>query len=208
MDWGDLARRYTAVSLAGGGARAIVIPELQGRIVSFGRTNVLRVADPGELRYPNAGGIWFSLSDGNAIQWHPASITSGSVILNSTSGAGHALVMRVEVEGETLGIRVTASNTTGSSATVAILCRAEFAPEFFREGALVKRIEHPQQEWLLASGDGMVRIRNRFRVGDGTRCNFGWSRREAGALYTTVASPQVELAPGEQMSFTSEYDLA
>ena len=197
-DWGDLGRRYEAIVLT----NAAVIPELGGRIIHFGRTNVLRVADPGELGYPNAGGIYVALVD-RSVKWQQTSATPTGVSLDGISDPGCALVMQIGVAGDTLRLRVTASNTSGARVTVAILCHAELAVD----GALLSGVEFSEQERLVVSADGKLRIRNRFHAEGAGRCSFNWSQRRTGGLNTTVGSPQVELAPGEQVSLTSEYDL-
>ena len=201
-DWGNVGAQYPAVLLTAGDANVAVVPEL-GRIVAFGRTNVLRVADPGELGYPHAGGIYVVLSDGDLtvpVEWHSESATAESVTLNGSAGAGRALVMQIGVAGDTLRMRVTVSNTASVAATVAIFCRAEFVPGHVREAALrymdqagrermwrngsgiLSEGGLPKEEWVLASDDGAVRVRNRFRAGEVVRCSFNWSPRGATGL--------------------------
>jgi hypothetical protein len=143
-DWGDLAARYAAVVLTDGAAQAAVIPELEGRIVTLGRANILRVPDPGEWADPHAGGICVSLYDGDSsaprvIAWQLASSTREAVTLTGRSDSGHALQMQIGIAGDAMRIRVTVSNPGDSTARLRIVCRAEFDCGPSREALLTYR---------------------------------------------------------------------
>jgi len=244
-DWGGLPARYAAVVLTDGSANANVIPELGGRVAALGRTNVLRVPDPGEWAYPNAGGIYVSLSDSyltapRAIAWQLASATREAATLTGKSDSGQALYMQIGMAQNrnseaTLRMRVTVSNPADAPARVAIFCRAEFNCGSSREAALSYRDrsgterkqeirlgdrtadgsalltggELPQQQWELACANPALRVGNRFEADQVARCGFSWSFRGAAGLNISlsVASPEVELAPGQELSLTSEYYL-
>jgi len=229
-DWSDAPARYAAVLLSDGAAMATVVPELDGRIISLGRSNILRVSDPGEWRYPRAGGIWVSLYEGGAprtIAWQIASTTPETLELTG----GSALHMQIAIAGEVLRVRVTVSNPTDRPARLKFVCRAEFACRASREALLTyrdrsgnertRRIDAvdggvvlaeaalPQQDWTLACKDSLVRVKNRFRVDEVSQCALSWSFRGSAGLDVSlsVASPEVELAPGQQLALTSEYEL-
>jgi hypothetical protein len=72
------------------------------------------------------------------------------------------------------------------------------------------RQEGAQQEWALACEHPALRVRNRFWAEEVGRCTVSWSFRDAAGLsiVMTVASPEVELAPGQQVALTSDYDLS
>jgi len=130
-DWGDLTGHYAAIVLTNGAARATVIPQL-GRVIAFGRSNVLRAASPGELGYPSAGGIYLSLYDGYAtvsrdVAWHLTSATRETVTMTGRCDSGSDLRMQIGIAGGTLRLRVTVANPSGSAVRLGILCRAEFA---------------------------------------------------------------------------------
>jgi hypothetical protein len=232
-DWGDLAARYAAVVLTNGAAHATVVPELQGRIIALGRRNRLRVPDPGELAYPRAGGICLSLS-GTVIAWQVESAARETVALTGRSDSGHALRMRIRVAGNTLRIEASVSNPGDAPLRTVILCRAEFTGGPSREavltyrdgagtererrirlddsgadgGAIFNGHELPQQDWTLACEDSALSVRNRFRANEVAHCAFSWSFRGTAGLNLNlvVESPEVELAPGQQVALTSEYE--
>ena len=224
-DWGDLAARYAAVVLRDGAAQATVVPELQGRVIALGRRNRLRVPDPGELAYPRAGGICLSLSD-SVIAWQVESAARESVGLTGRSDSGHALRMRIGIAGGTLRMGVTVSNPGNGPLRTMILSRE--AVLTYRDGlgtqrdrrirldnsgadggAILNGHELPQQDWTLACEDLALSVRNRFRANEVARCAFSWSFRGTAGLNLNliVGSPEVELAPGQQVALTSEYDL-
>jgi hypothetical protein len=131
-DWGDVTARYAGVFLADDAVQATVIPELDGRVVAFGRPNILRIPDPGEVVYPHAGGIFVSLFDdaraeSQAIDWQLTSASREAVLLNGKSGPLSDLRMQVTIVGETLRISVTVSNSTASAMRLRLQCTAEFA---------------------------------------------------------------------------------
>jgi metallophosphoesterase superfamily enzyme len=68
----------------------------------------------------------------------------------------------------------------------------------------------PQQEWALASEHPAFRVRNRFSAEEVARCIVTWSFRDADGLNIdmSLVSPEVELAPGQQVTLTSDYDLS
>ncbi len=131
-DWSDLTTPHNAISLAEGGTQATVIPDLAGRIISFGTPNCLRVPDPGELGYPNAGGIQIGLFDAGTgevqvIGWRVASVTGGSVELTGETPRADNILMRIKIVGGTLQVGVSAMNSALSPARLGFLCTAEFA---------------------------------------------------------------------------------
>jgi hypothetical protein len=246
-DWGDVAARYRAVVLTNGTLRATVVPEL-GRVIALGRTNILRVPDPGEWAYPHKGGIYVSLSDGDKtafrlIEWQLASSTPESVILTGIPESGRAIQMQITVSEDVLKLRITVSNPAASSARVAILCRAEFDCGSSREAVLTYKDRsgaqqnHPirfedetdggvafagsdfaererAQEWALACNHSALRVTNRFRTEEAARLTCHWSFRSTPLLGTaglnvdmTVVGHEVELAPGQQLTLTSDYGV-
>jgi hypothetical protein len=234
-DWGDVAARYRAVPLTDGVANATVIPEL-GRVIALGLSNkgapnILRVPDPGEWAYPHIGGIYVSVADGSLtafrlVDWQLASASRESVTLAGQSDSGRMLKMEIGIEEATLRLRLTVSNPAASPARVAILCRAEFACGPAREAMLI--LQDRSQDRTIRLGDladgsatfaaddirlacenPTLRVRNRFRAEDFARCTCSWSFRGAAGLNIkmSVASPEIELAPGQQVALTIEYDL-
>ena len=179
-DWGDLAKRYAAVVMTDGAAAATVVPELGGRVVALGRTNILRVPDPGEWAYPNAGGIYMSVSDGyltapRVIAWQFVSATRETVTLVGRSDPGLSLHMQIGIAQDrnaeaTLRMRVTVSNSADSPRRVAIVCRAEFACGPSREAAVSYR-----------DRAGTVRKR---------KIRFGDRAEDGGAILTEGELPQ------------------
>jgi hypothetical protein len=216
-DWGDVARTYAAIHLSG----ATVVPELAGRIIAFGSPNILRVADPGELRYPDAGGIQVGLS-GDEVAWQEESSGSDTVALTGKSSSGLALRLRISTMGDTLRLSVMVS--ASAIAHTVVYCRAEFSFGQTREAAVAWRgravaleksdggvvltdDDLPGGEWAIHCGN--LQVQNRFHATEVARCGYNWSYRgPAGLTVTmTLASPEVELAPGESLAMTSEYDL-
>ena len=131
-DWRDSVARYPAIILDNGPSTATVIPELDGRIIAFGRPNILRVPDPGEWAYPSAGGICVRLYEGGqtapqSIAWHVASATREGVTLSGKSDSARELRMQIGIENDTLRMLVTVSNAGDSPARVRLRCAAEFA---------------------------------------------------------------------------------
>ena len=217
QDWSEATRQYAAVHIAG----ATVIPELGGRIIVLGEPNILRVADPGDLRYPDAGGIQVGLSV-DEVAWQEESSGSDMVALTGKSSSGHTLRLRISTAGDTLRLSVTVS--AGTTARTVIYCRAEFACGFVREASLSYRDltvaleksdggvvltdeDLPRGEWAIRCRSQQVQ--NRFHATEVARCGYGWSYRGPAGLTVnmTLASPEVELAPGEQLVMTSEYDF-
>jgi hypothetical protein len=227
-DWGDVGARYPAIVLMQDTLEATVIPDLEGRVIALGRANVLRVPDPGELYYPAVGGIHVSLSDGHPIKWQVESTTAESVTMNGTSDSGRVLQMRIGIAGGVLQVRVTLTNQATAPLRAAILCRAEFALGLRQEallqyrgkqvrigesvvdgGMVLSGNELPKGEWVISSAKPALQIRNRFREDEVARCGFDWSFRGAAGLNInlSIVSPERELAPGQQFTLTSEYDL-
>ena len=216
-DWGDVARTYAAVHLAG----ATVIPELGGRVIAFGSPNILRVADTGEPRYPNAGGIQVGLS-GEEIAWRAESASPDEVALSGRSESGHALQLQISAAEGTLRLSVTVSSDKTVRTTV--YCRAEFACGQAREAALAWRDrtvaleksdggvvltddDLPPGEWAIRCRD--LQMQNRFHATEVARCGYDWSYRGPAGLTVnmTLASPEVELEPGKPLIMASEYNF-
>lgn len=162
MDWANLATRHEAVVLTNGAVKATVVPDLEGRVIAFGTPNILRVPDPGEWRYPHAGGIFVGLSDGylaapRAVEWQIASSTAETVTLTGRSDPTRVLTMRIGISRETLQVSLTVTNGDDSPARVAILCRAEFACGASREAVLTYRDQSGNERTLkIGIGDGAV----------------------------------------------------
>jgi hypothetical protein len=137
-----------------------VVPELDGRVIALGAPNILRVPDPGEWRYPRAGGISVSLSDGyltapRVVEWQVASATPQTVTLTGRSDPARALKMQIGISGETLRVNLTLTNTADSPARVAMVCRAEFACGSPREAVLRYRDRSgKEQTRKIGPGDG------------------------------------------------------
>jgi hypothetical protein len=168
------------------------------------------------------------------IAWQRESATRESVTLTGRSDSGRVLHMQIGIAGDVLRMRVTVSNPADSPVRLRILCRAEFACGSSREGVLAYRDrsgnerkrkirfddgaadggasltegELPQQEWVLTSEDPALRVSNRFRASEVARCDFSWSFRGSAGLNINmhVGSPEIELAQGQQLELTSEYD--
>jgi hypothetical protein len=238
-DWGDPGSGYAAVLLTDGATGATVVPGLEGRVVAFGRRNVLRVPDPGEPAYPRAGGILVRLADGYAtpsrgIAWQVVSAARETVALTGRSDLGRALQMQIAIAEGGLRVGVTVSNLADSPARTTMMWRAEFAcgpcgqaevgyrdrsgrernrkmrPGETADGGIVLvEDDVPQQGWTLTSDDPSLRLAQRFHREEVARCGFTWSFRGAKGLSVVVRvwSPEVELAPGQQLTLTSEYDL-
>ena len=240
-DWDHLRARYAAVLLTDREATATVIPELDGRIIAFGRTNILRVPDPGEWAYPHAGGIFVSLYEGDQttprpVAWQLASSARETVTLTGKSDAGRALQIQIGLAENVLQTRVTVRNPAESTARLRIACRAEFdcgrsrgavltyrdqsGNERKRKIGLVEGVadgnailvasELPDQAWTLACESPALGVTNRFRAAQVERCGLSWSFRGSSGLNInlSIASPEVELAPGQELVLTSEYAVA
>jgi hypothetical protein len=139
--------------------------------------------------------------------------------------------MEIGIKESTLSLRVTVSNPGQAAARVAILCRAERScnssarlnykdqsgsPHINKIGPTESRLDGnaafagpalPQQEWTLASQHPPVHLMNRFQAGEVARCTASWSfRGTALNIKMSILSPEVKLAPGQQLTLTSEYD--
>ena len=136
--------RYATVVLAAGAVTATVVPELDGRIISLGQANVLRVPDPGEWAYPGQGGICVRLYEGDEtaprpIAWQVVSATRQAVTVSGRSDSERALEMQIGIDGDALRVRVSVANPDHSPARLRLVCHAEFACGQAHEAALTYR---------------------------------------------------------------------
>ena len=165
--------------------------------------------------------------------WRLESSTPEGVALTSATDSGRVLAMEVGIKESTIHLHVTVSNPGPTRARVAILCRAELScnsshgarltykdqsgSQHMNElGPTESRLDGnatfagpalPQQEWTLASQHPPVHFMNRFQAGEVARCSASWTfRGVALSIKMSVLSPEVELAQGQQLSLTSEYD--
>ena len=104
---------------------------------------------------------------------------------------------------------LTHTDRSGNQRTqpIRLLDAADGSATFVR-GDLLEQ-EGAEQEWALACEHPALRVRNRFRAEEVARCTFNWSFRGAAGLTIkmSVVSPEVELASGQQLTLTSDYDL-
>lgn len=235
-DWGDVAARYAGVvitngAITNGAISATVIPELGGRIIALGRANVLRVADPGELGYPHAGGIHAGLYEGSSRQpvtvaWGGAEAAADGVVVRGATAAGHQIEVYIRFEQDAMSLRVAVTSGSEINGRLVVAVRAEFtcggagnaalsylgrAQELAGDGRVILyEKELPGGEWSLASGLPQFRLMNRFRVQEVARCEAGWSRRNSNGLNVvmTLVSPEVDLGRGAKLSLTSLYALS
>jgi len=137
----ELAKAYSVVTLEegaieDGGVSVKIVPELGARVIALGpapgTVNILRVPDPGEFSYPNAGGLYFTLasnylSNARKVTWRAGPPAKGVVSLSGKSDQGFDLEMEVRIQGGVLRMRVTAANRGAVPLPAAIRCQAEFA---------------------------------------------------------------------------------
>lgn len=132
--WVDAMKPLKAVTLDAAGLRAVVVPELSGRIVqlvqkSTGR-DLLRRPDPGDRGYPAAGGVlveaasdfvarpwtgaWtlVSASDREVVQ--QADFENGLRITETIFGARGGIVVRITAENRAANLLQTAIRTTAN----------------------------------------------------------------------------------------------
>ena len=201
-DWGDPAYSYKVSALQDG---TLIAPEL-ARVIAFRRDNVLRMPDPGELAYPNDGGIYVQLSSGYltwplAVTWTLQTAERNAVTLAGTSEAKHEVTLRYALEGGALQVRVTVRNRSDEVRRVAMTVRAEFDGRklgLHEQSASGNRtLAGP--EWTLGGVGGS------FSAEEVARCSYSWLFRGAGLNVTvSVVSPEAELAPGQQMQISCD----
>ena len=169
-----------------------------------------------------------------SIAWQVASAAQEAVTLSGKSDSARELRMQIGIEHDALRMRVTVSNAGDSPARVRLLCTAEFACGPARDALLtyvdrsgnerkwkirldnsadgaasLAETDLPRQEWALTSEHPPVHVSSRFQTEEVARCAFSWSFRSAAGLTVnmSVASQEVDLAPGQQLVLTSEYKV-
>jgi hypothetical protein len=223
LDWGDVTARYATVLLTDGPIEAVLVPELGARIIAFGRKNILRVADPGELGYPRAGGIHINLFDGDltvpqTIDWQTIWAGRSAVTLSGKSDGGRLVHLETSIADGVLTLSIKVSNPENSTANLRIVCAAELDFGQAREARLTFRDrsgseqarslqsrdsarggfalsgrEVPQGVWTMASGSAALRFENGFQAGDETRCVFRWSFAGATGLNAVMSVSSPEV---------------
>ena len=235
-DWSDVASRYALVILNDETTEAVLVPELEARIISLGRPNLLRVPDPGEWGYPHVGGIWISLyeagqSTPQAIVWRMESPDRNSVTLAGTADSGASLQLQVLVASNSARVRAVVTNQSQSTVRLHMICRAEFAGGASHEaslryqdqsgrerqermlgdadgGQMLSKTDLPKHEWTLSTDQAKSVIRHRFETDQVEHCLFSWSFRNPTGLSVNLSlrTPEMELASGQQFALASEYD--
>jgi len=170
-----------------------------------------------------------------SIAWQVASAAQEAVTLSGKSDSARELRMQIGIEHDALRMLVTVSNAGDSPARVRLLFTAEFACGTARDALLTYRdrsgndrkwkirlddsadgaanlteADLPHDEWALTSEHPPVHISNRFQTEEVARCAFSWSFRSAAGLTVnmSLASPEVDLAPGQQLVLTSEFTVS
>jgi hypothetical protein len=235
-------RNYPLVRVANGAVMAEVVPELGARVIALSRggapANILRVPDPGELGYPDCGGLYVGVhssyvSRARGVMWRVESATPESVRLVGALERDVVVEMEVRADGSGLVVAGKVANRGSRAAPVAVRCTGEFGFGVARRVVLdyrnrtgdTKRLQIeagdkpaddrrilsgddvPGGEWMLAWPDSRIRVRNRFRAEQVSRCSVGWSFRGGLGVNLSLWSEEVELGSGQELGFGSEWEL-
>ncbi len=178
----ELVKEYEAVVLASGTARAVIVPGLNGRVVSLkdqrtGR-EALRQSRPEEFGYPARGGTFLDIypgadaADPLGIAWKVVNAGGDSAILHGACEGGLAIERRFRFERGRLTAQTMVRNESPDTRELAVLLQAEYgAPEAVlrstgRDGREVSTTLLPpgemgsgEQRWAAGDlGSGELRI--------------------------------------------------
>lgn len=132
-------RSYGLFVLSNGTLRAMVSPELSGRMIRLTDlrtgTELLRVPDPGERDYPDVGGlgVWVHPSYQARpwpVGWRVAAMTPEQMILDGECANGLKLRRTLRLAGTALETETVVENRGEGPVELTVQSRAEFSPGF------------------------------------------------------------------------------
>ena len=206
-----VTRDWEAVPLTDGMLTAVVVPELEARVVAMirgGRAgNALRVPDPGEWAYPRAGGLFVRVysdyfSRPVPVFWGAKSTAHDTLTLAGVTDR-LALTLVYRISGGVLKCEVMVENPSGQEVSVALRWQAEFP---------LRPEARPDELKVLAAEGGEsilpgVGVRVRFSHEQAGRVVLSRSFRNDTKTVWNLWSPEAVLTTGERMSLASEYAI-
>jgi hypothetical protein len=216
--------------------RIQVAPELSGRVISMvdkaSNSAVLRVPDPGEGNYPDAGGLGFWVYPdyhGRSfdLKWEVES-TAGSELKLTGMAEGLKARRTLRLNGAQLLNTIEVTNAGSEPRTIAIQSRAEYSPGLAGDSRIQygwgsgskspitpgvetsgnesPKIEELNGSWWAGHAATTVRLQNTFqRV---PRAQVTWSVRGDNRVTLAIWSEERLLKPGETHSFESTYGIS
>ena len=217
----ELGARVVALGPSGGAANVLRVPD----------PGEFAYPHAGGLYFSLASSY---LSKVQQVTWQAGPAANGVVSLRGQSDQGVDLEMEIRLDGGILRVRVTAANHGPVPQPAAIRCQAEFALGPSRKAVLryttksgaershrveagdrlvdgnfiLEGDERARDQWTLISSESAPGIRNRFHTEEVAQCGIRWSFRAAPRLNMSLWSPEVVLAPGQEVRLESQYELA
>jgi uncharacterized protein DUF4838 len=216
----ELGARVVALGPSGGAVNVLRVPE----------PGEFAYPHAGGLYFSLASSY---LSNPQPVTWRAGPAAKGVVSLRGQSDRGVDLEMEIRLDSGIVSVRFAAANRGPAPLPAVIRCQAEFAIGPSRNAdlryttqagaernhrveagdrpvdgnVLWEGGERPAEQWTLISSESPPGIRNRFHTDEVAQCGIKWSFRAAPRLIMSLWSPEVMLAPGQEVRLESRYEL-